>query len=76
VYFLIWVKIHKEEMEKNKLRKNVKKKSISEFEYLDEYLIWIEETEKKYKSIYALKLNILIVSYLILSITFLIIIPP
>jgi len=76
VYFLIWVKIHKEEMEKNKLRKNVKKKSISEFEYLDEYLSWIEETEKKYKSKYALKLNILIVSYLILSIIFLIIIPP
>ncbi|MHA1252570.1 MAG: hypothetical protein ACTSRP_21470 [Candidatus Helarchaeota archaeon] len=63
-------------MEKNKLRKNVKKKSISEFEYLDEYLVWIEETEKKYKSKYALKLNILIVSYLILSIIFLIIIPP
>ncbi|MHA1270174.1 MAG: hypothetical protein ACTSPY_10345 [Candidatus Helarchaeota archaeon] len=76
VFLLIWMKIHIEEMEKNRKRKSVKIKSMGDFEYLDDYLKWLNEVEEKYKSKYALKLNILLMGILGFTIFLILMVPP
>ncbi|MHA1694110.1 MAG: hypothetical protein ACTSUG_02535, partial [Candidatus Helarchaeota archaeon] len=75
MYVIIWLKIYLDEINKKKYKEKLKNKTIGDFEYLDDYLNWLKEIDKKYESKYAKKLNIFILFMVFFSVFLLMVFP-
>ena len=67
-YIFIWLKIHIEESNKNKIKNKILDSiPIHNFISLSNYSIFTKKIDRKYKSRYTLKLAILFISFIILN---------
>jgi hypothetical protein len=76
-FLVVWLKIHINETKKARKKLFLLKNTpASNFTYLTEYIEWLNNLDRRYKSKYPLKLNILILSYLIFQVFLILILVP